>query len=53
MGLGQLREWVYMLSIDEKILQKLCGNTEDVFLRAKFAQELTGLIHKPDFPSII
>ena len=51
MGLGQLREWVYMLSIDE---EDPTGSSAEIlkmsFLRAKFAQELTGLIHKPDFP---
>ena len=51
MGIGRLKEWVYMLSLDE---ENATGGSEEVlkmsFLRAKFAQDLTGLINRRDFP---
>lgn len=51
MGLGQLREWVYMLSIDE---EDPTGSSAEIlkmsFLRAKLPRSSPGLIHKPDFP---
>lgn len=51
MGIGQLREWIYILSLEE---EKTSGGSGEVlkmsFLRAKFAQDLTVEINRPDFP---
>lgn len=50
MGIGQLREWVYMLSLNEADPASGSGEILKMsFLRAKFAQELTIQINRPDF----
>lgn len=51
MGIGQLREWVYMLSLNEEDPSSGSGEVLKMcFLRAKFAQDLVETINRPDFP---
>lgn len=51
MGIGQLREWIYMLSLNE---EDPSGGSGEVLkmslLRAKFARDLVEKINRPDFP---
>lgn len=51
MGIGQLREWIYMLSLNEG---DPAGGSGEVLkmslLRAKFARDLVEKINRPDFP---